>query len=93
MKPEGLIRVVPINVAEFHAAQWDGEADDPAMAWMADQFGWSLKYLSDRLMITGRHRKRVEVKPGHWVVALGVNGSLRVVTDRGFKRDYREAEK
>lgn len=92
MKPDGVVEVVPRNVAEFNAAQWDGTADDPAMQWMADRFGWTLKYLSDRLVIIGRHRKRTEVHPSYWVVALGVNGSVRVVTERVFARDYREVE-
>ena len=90
MRPEGVVEIVPRNVAQFHATRWEGEENSPDLAWMADQFGWTVKYLSGRAIITGRHRKRVEVRPNSWVIALGVNGSVRIVNDRVFARDYEE---
>lgn len=92
MRPEGIRLVAPVNVAEFHATKWNGEDDTPALEWLADRFGWTLKPLEGKIIITGRHHKRVPLTPGNWVVALGANGSVRVVSERVFRRDYRELD-
>ena len=90
MKPEGVVEVVPRNVAQFHAAKWTGEANDPAIQWLADQFGWGIRYTPSVVVITGRHKKQYKVSEGMWVVALGTNGSLRVINEKTYQRDYQE---
>lgn len=92
MKPEGVTEVAPRSVAQFHAAKWTGDADDSAIQWLADQFGWGIRYTPSALVITGRHRKQHKVSKGMWVVALGVNGSLRVINEKTYQRDYQEVQ-
>lgn len=92
--PAGVARVVPANVAPFTALQWlpDGRALD-SLIWMGDQFGWSVSLLSSgQAYINARHTKKYRVRPGQWVIAVGTNGSLRVCTDREYRRDYKEVE-
>lgn len=98
MRPEEVLLVRPVNVATFHATRWTGDDPDTDVAWMAEQFGWKVNGVFSRttatspyLLITGRNRTQYRVKMGEWIIALGTNGSLRIVTDRQFKRDYREA--
>jgi hypothetical protein len=92
-RPETVRVVTPVNVAEFHAVQWDGDPF-PGIIWLADRFGWRFRKHAghpNTLVIYGRNGKRYTVPPGEWVIALGTNGSIRVCTDREFRKDYREA--
>lgn len=93
-KPAEIVEVVPRNVAKFHAVYWNGDPEDAGLAWMVQQFGWrkgscfTKDGKASAITIYGRHGKRYVVQRGWWVVALGANGSLRVLTNRDFVRDY-----
>lgn len=93
--PEGIIQVRPIKIAEFHAVRWIGDFDDPAVIWLATRFGWKLERSTRKraaLSIRGRNLKRYDVRSGDWIIALGTNGSVAIMSDQVFHRTYREVE-
>lgn len=93
MRPPSIKRVTPTNIAAFLALRWeDNAACNDDLEWMVAEFGWRHGGVSStgRLVLFGRAGKRYVVKPGEWIIALGANGSLRVVSDRQYRNDYRE---
>lgn len=73
--------------------------ENAGLMWMAERFGWKVggeavlyrggkKYPA--LLLIGKNKHRYKIRSSDWVIALGSNGSLRVVTDRQYREDYRE---
>lgn len=97
--PKGIKSVRPKNIAHFRAVRWNGSEDDAAVKWLADQYGWKVTGVGSvfrhskpipALTLIGRNKHRYKVVSGYWIIALGSNGSLRVVSERQYRNDYEE---
>lgn len=104
-RPAAIVEVQPTKIATFTAVQYDtmfSQEGNAALAWMAERFGWELKgettvYRGGKkfpaLLLVGKNKHRYKVTDGDWVIALGSNGSLRVVSDKQYRQDYKKVER
>lgn len=96
-RPPEIVSIQPTAIATFSALRWVGDPDDEALAWMAEQYGWKITGMRDTrkgraLVVIGKNSKRYTIGNGEWVIALGSNGSMTVISDRQYRQNYREVE-
>lgn len=96
----GIITVQPRVIAEYRAAQWDGNpSGTETVKALVTSVGASVSGKTSvtrrgktvsALLVLGRNNRRYKIAEGEWIVALGNNGVLRTLTPTQFKHDYRQ---